>query len=290
SSRLAEFLCFRTASRSTTARPERRPVPRIVIAGSTTPTGSSLCASYARNALTSFSVTVVRCGCAVGRWANCVMMATFCRSCSASRRVTPSSARTATAATRSAPSAMTNDERNSLCSMNFWNRATFRELYYEGCGPALPGRTAVLLGLLIGFGTVRESRARQELDFPAFHLLFEQPESRLLPDIKHLVDCIVCSTHVGRKPSVDHFEGSQPISDLRLVDRLSIYRQLAQFLQNPHALLQAFATHVLQGLESAEELGVLLVCNLELLLCLKQGIRIEHPLDFSGCDTRLLQG
>src|SRR5438552_19189200 len=83
---LVGFFDWRTASRSTVARPVRRPGPTIVTAGSTTPAGRSSWASYARYALTSFSVIVVRRGSRAGRAPASAIARTFWRNVSASRR------------------------------------------------------------------------------------------------------------------------------------------------------------------------------------------------------------
>src|SRR3954468_15049641 len=77
SNMLVEFLDFRTASRSTTARPDSRPAPRIETVGSTTPAGRLGPASYAKYEVTSSSVTIVRTGLLTGFSATCLIAATF---------------------------------------------------------------------------------------------------------------------------------------------------------------------------------------------------------------------
>src|SRR6202040_3535039 len=153
------------------ARPDTRPVPIMVMAGSTTPAGNWSLASKARKAFTSASVTVVRWGCGVGRALKSVMPVTFRFSDSASAR---DGAGRATSATVVSPASniAPNDALKALRDMHFQYRCTHSRLQLL---------VAAVLAVVL-------PRAGHQIDLAAFHLLFEHAEFCLLAQIQHLVD------------------------------------------------------------------------------------------------------
>src|SRR5581483_7043481 len=268
SQKLVAFFAFRTASRSTTARPDSLPAPRIDTDGSTTPAGIWVPASYCRYELTSPSVTVVRRPWRVGCSACALMSATFCLRSSDSRLLAGAAATTAAPSATHAAARTTHPTR--------WSTL-----------PALripdDSRRTALLWLTIGL-----SGARHQLELPALHVLFEHAELRLLVDAQHLVDRVLRLLHLVGDADVELRERLHLLAHLRFVG-LRRVDELTQLLDQPHAVAERAAPHVEQRLEPRQELRELLVGELQLLLRLEQRVGVEHPLDFARRDPLRLR-
>src|SRR5262249_36210140 len=200
---------------------------------------------------TSPSVTVVRRGPVAGFSPWAVMVAIFCLRASESRREVWTSAWTATPRETSA---------HRLMSRFTWSFYCLR----------LGGPTGPC----------------NELGHALLHLLLEDAEARLLLDVQQLVELVVGFTHVGVRSFFEIAQRLQAILQLRFVDRVGV-GLAAQLLNDLIALLLRLAPQVLERLVLREELGKLLVADLELLLRLHQRIGVEHLTHLSRRDRPL---
>src|SRR5437763_14110682 len=106
------------------------------------------------------------------------------------------------------------------------------------------------LAVWIVVAAVGLPRPGDELEFAAFHLLFEYPELRPLMQFEHLIDRIVRLACFGRSTVVEILELLASV--FALLARWIVVDEPAQFVDDACALLRGLTARVLPCVESRQ--------------------------------------
>ena len=135
------------------------------------------------------------------------------------------------------------------------------------------------------FAPRRTADAAEQIDLPAFELLFEQAEAGALAHVEDLVDLRESLGDRLVRGGVFTRERVERGADRAFVGVRVLRRgQAAEILNQTHPALLMLAAHVLQSAEAHDEIRVLLVGQLQLILRLQQRVGLEHPVELARRD------
>src|SRR5688572_19751582 len=243
--------CVRTASRSTVARPARRPSPTALIVGSTIPTGILSFALYLKYAFTSLSVIcVVWEGAAVAVLTAGLLPKSTIRVSLALKRSASCLVRRKNApADEVASAVMRMAMRPNLCStIQFYRHRSPRASRLPLFRPFAPAARRRPLAC-----------ADEQVELLPLDLFLEDAEARLLAGIQHLIHGFVLAPDRLGRLFVEVTQRFHAVPQGRFIGGGARRGEAAEFLNHLVAGLHVLPARVLETLQPGDELAVLIV-------------------------------